>query len=103
MEYREDADVRINDIESRGIILKDENVLVMFRRKDGYEYYTFPGGHMREGETPLQTVLREIEEETTVVAKDLVKVIEYSETVKREKKQYYFFGKWNSGEPVFIW
>jgi len=99
-DYREDADVRINDIESRGIIFKGDSVLLMFRRKDGEEYYTFPGGHMRKGESPEQTALREVEEETTIIAKDLVKVIEHIETVKREKRQYYFLGKWESGTPI---
>ena len=102
MNYKEDADVRINNIESRGIIFKGEDVLIMFRIKDGEEYYVFPGGHMREGETPLENTIREIEEETTIKVKDMELAFEFKNYVKPKKvqKEYYFIGYWESGEPV---
>ncbi|MFA7654665.1 NUDIX domain-containing protein [Candidatus Dojkabacteria bacterium] len=101
-EYREDADLRINEIQSRGIILKGNDILVMFRRKEGREYYTFPGGHMRKGETPLENARREVEEETTITVKDLQIALEYTNYVnpKKEKKEYYFVGYWDSGTPT---
>ncbi|MDD2578073.1 MAG: NUDIX domain-containing protein [Candidatus Dojkabacteria bacterium] len=101
-EFREDADLRINNIQSRGIILKGNNVLVMFRRKEGREYYVFPGGHMRKGETPLENATREIEEETTVIVRDLEIAFEYTSYVKpkKEEKEYYFVGYWDSGIPT---
>ena len=102
MDYREDEDIRNKDIQSRGIILKDDKVLVIFRRKNGEEYYVFPGGHMREGETPVETAIREIEEETTVIVKDLELAFEFFNYVKPKKvmKDYYFVGYWKSGEPL---
>jgi len=102
MNYREDADVRINEIQSRGIILKEDYVLLMFRRKDGDEYYVFPGGHMREGETPLENAIREIEEETTIKVKDMELAFEFKNYVKpnKVKTDYYFVGYWKSRNPV---
>lgn len=102
MDYKEDANVRVNDIQSRGIILKDDMVLVMYRKKDGEEYYVFPGGHMREDETPLENAVREIEEETTIIVKDIELAFEIRNYVKpnKIKVDYYFVGYWKSGEPV---
>jgi 8-oxo-dGTP pyrophosphatase MutT (NUDIX family) len=99
--YHEDSDIRIDNIESRGIILKDDKVLLIFRIKNGGKYYVFPGGHMREGETPLDTAIREIEEETTVKAKDLTLIYELKTHIRNEIiEQYCFLGEWESGEPM---
>lgn len=102
MEYREDADVRLNNIQSRGIILKEDKVLVMFRIKKGNGYYVFPGGHMRKGETPVDTAVREIEEETTIKVKNMELCFEFKNYVKKNKKHvdYYFVGEWKSGIPT---
>ena len=102
MEYREDADIRLNNIQSRGIILNGDKVLLMFRRKNGNEYYVFPGGHMRKGETPQETAEREIEEETTIKVRNLELVFEFRNYIRKDKEQidYYFVGEWKSGEPV---
>lgn len=53
-------------VRAAGIVIHDGALLVMFRRKNGREYYTFPGGSVEEGETPQEAVAREIEEETTI-------------------------------------
>lgn len=100
--YREDADVRINNIQSRGIILKGDLVLVMFRRKKGHEYYVFPGGHMQEGETPLENAVREIYEETTIKVKNMDLAFEFKDYKKPKKteEEHYFVGEWKSGEPT---
>lgn len=50
----------------RGIIVKDNKVLLMHRKKDGEEYWVFPGGHTEEGETPEETLKREIWEEVSL-------------------------------------
>lgn len=102
MEYREDANVRLSNIQSRGIILKKDKVLVMFRIKNGDGYYTFPGGHMRKGEEPIDTAVREIEEETTIKVKDMELAFEFKNYVKKKKveSEYYFVGKWKSGVPM---
>jgi 8-oxo-dGTP pyrophosphatase MutT (NUDIX family) len=77
-------------------------ILVMYRKKNGEEYYVLPGGHMREGETPLENALREIEEETTIKVRNMELALEVRSYIKPDKVkiQYYFVGYWESGEPI---
>lgn len=62
-------------ISSRAVIVQDNKVLTMFRRKikDGEvkEYYVIPGGGQDEGETLEETVIRELKEEMNVDIKVL--------------------------------
>jgi len=62
---------------ARAIIINDGKVLVFFRRRirDGKEvtYYSLPGGHLEEGETFEDTVIREVKEEMNID----VKIIDY--------------------------
>jgi 8-oxo-dGTP diphosphatase len=55
-----------NPIRSAGIVIVNHQLLVMFRKKAGVVYYTFPGGMVEAGETTQQAALREIHEETTI-------------------------------------
>jgi 8-oxo-dGTP pyrophosphatase MutT (NUDIX family) len=48
------------------IVIKDGKILLMYRVKNGEEYWVFPGGGQEEGETTDQTAIREIKEETTI-------------------------------------
>ncbi|MBK1880619.1 NUDIX hydrolase [Pelagicoccus mobilis] len=43
---------------------KLETLMVQHKRKDGTEYWQFPGGGLEKGESPDQAVLRELKEET---------------------------------------
>jgi len=45
------------------IIIKNNNVLLFHRFKNGEEYWVFPGGSIEEGESPEDAVDREIKEE----------------------------------------
>lgn len=49
-----------------GIVIKDKHILLMYRRKNGKEYYTFPGGAQELNETIEETIVRELLEETTI-------------------------------------
>ncbi|MCI8555877.1 MAG: NUDIX domain-containing protein [Clostridia bacterium] len=55
---------------ARGIIIRDNAVLTMFRRKvkEGKvtEYYVLPGGGIEDGENSEETVVRELKEEMSV-------------------------------------
>ena len=62
-------------ISSRAVIIENNKVLTMFRRKvkDGKakEYYVIPGGGQDEGETLEETVVRELKEEMNIDIKVL--------------------------------
>lgn len=46
------------------IIIKDNKILLLYRFKNGEEYYVFPGGGVEDGERVDEAVIREIKEET---------------------------------------
>ena len=48
------------------IIIDDNKILLMHRIKNWKEYYTIPGGWIEKWETPEQTAIREIKEETNL-------------------------------------
>jgi 8-oxo-dGTP diphosphatase len=49
------------------IIIKDQKVmLVQQAKKSAYQLWSFPGGRVEDGETPLQAVRREVYEELGV-------------------------------------
>ncbi|MFH1316236.1 MAG: NUDIX domain-containing protein [Candidatus Woesearchaeota archaeon] len=49
------------------VIIIDKNKILLMRRvEDGREYFVFPGGTIEENETPKETAIREIKEETNL-------------------------------------
>ena len=89
-----------NRIRAAGIVLCDDALLVMFRRRDGREYYTFPGGGVEEGELPADAVVREIREETMVE----VEVGELLYELHREEapmpREFFYRCIYKSGTPT---
>lgn len=49
----------------RGIIERDGKFAMIYNGK--YDYYMFPGGGMEEGESQVETLIREVKEETGLV------------------------------------
>ena len=47
---------------ARAIIIKDDQVLLIYSRK--YDYYKFPGGGIDKNETNIDALIREVKEET---------------------------------------
>jgi ADP-ribose pyrophosphatase YjhB (NUDIX family) len=50
------------------VVVNGDQVLVMKRHKRGRDYAVLPGGGVEEGETAAEAALRELHEETTLVA-----------------------------------
>lgn len=66
----------------RGIILKDGKIAMMHSKK--YDYYKLPGGGMEENESYIDTLIREVREESGLVVKpETIKEFGY---VKRIEK-----------------
>ena len=49
---------------ARAIIIEGNKTLVMYRNKQGNEYFTLVGGQIAEGESMEQALVREVKEET---------------------------------------
>lgn len=79
------------------IMLKNSEVLLMHRLKDGEEYYTFPGGGVDANEAIEDAVVREIKEETCMPTEieRLLYIHNYEVS-----DQYYYLCKYISGEPA---
>lgn len=100
MVFNEDQSIRIENIQSRGFVVKGDSILIMYRKRNGEEYYVFPGGHMQEGETPEETTIREVEEETTIkctIQKKAYEITDYSND--NPQIQHFYICDYVSGEP----
>lgn len=83
-----------------GVILENNKVLlVQVKSMKGRKIWTFPKGHIEQGETPRQAALREVLEETgykAAIVKPLLKV-RYAFTLKgryvRKVVQWYLMKK----------
>ena len=76
------------------VFMHRKNVI---RNKDYQEYYTFPGGHLEEGETLEEGVIREIKEEFGIHVKVVRKLYEL-ENSRVNMKEYFFLCEYVDGE-----
>ena len=83
-------------IRAVGIIIKDNQILLIHRFKDGKEYYTFPGGGVEDSEQVEEAVIREIKKETTLEIK-ITKLL-YSHVYDNDTAQYFYLCEYVSGE-----
>jgi len=60
-DYMFDTSIRVG-----AVIIFNNRVLLNHRVKKGNEYYVFPGGHVKQGESFINAVIREIKEETNL-------------------------------------
>lgn len=89
-------------IRAVGICIKDNEILLMWRKKEGREYWVFPGGGVEDNEKPEESVLRELQEETTVTAK--VEKLLYHHIYDHNENnwgsdQYFYLCSYISGTP----
>ncbi len=85
-------------ITARGIIIHDDEVILMYRRKkiNGIikEYYAIPGGHVENGETLEECLIREIKEEFSIN----IEILDFLGIVnKGEREEHLYLCKWISG------
>ena len=50
----------------RGIIIDNGKILLMYRYKNGMEYWVVPGGGIEAGESEIEALMREMKEETNL-------------------------------------
>ena len=84
---------------ARAVVIHGDKVLVVHSKK--YNYYKFPGGGIRAGETHEETVIREVQEEIGYVVKpdsfrEYGRVIRKQKDAKDEKRiflqeNFYYF------------
>lgn len=82
----------------RAIVIRDGQLLVMHRNKFGTEYDTLPGGGIEPGEAPDDAVVRELNEETSVVIGDK-RLVYQEEAGDPFGTQLIYLCTYVSGEP----
>lgn len=87
---------------ARAVIISDNKLLVFYRRKviDGkvISYYAIPGGHLEDGETLSETVIREIKEEMNLD----IEIINYlGKIVVFNQEEHYYHAKIIGGNLKF--
>lgn len=85
-------------IRAVAIIIKNEEVLLMFRRNRKKEFYVFPGGGVEDNESIEEGVLREVKEETCLEVK-IEKLLCHHHYIK-DSDQYFYLCSYISGEPM---
>ena len=83
-------------IRAVGVVIKDKELLVMWRKRPEKEYYTFPGGGVEEGEKVQDAVVRELLEETSVQVK--IKKLLYHVKYSDGSEQCFYLCDYVSGE-----
>ncbi|MEI6850335.1 MAG: NUDIX domain-containing protein [Candidatus Saccharibacteria bacterium] len=84
-------------IRAVSITIRNDEILLMHRIKDGFDYYTFPGGGVEVGETVEKAVVRELIEEATMKVK--VGKLLYHHIYDNNSEQFFYLCKHVSGEP----
>lgn len=86
------------------VLVQHEQVLLVWRRKQGEEYYCLPGGHIKakRNELPAAAAVREMKEEADI---DVHGVQHLGTLRNQERQEYYFLAtSWEGAvaEPQFV-
>jgi 8-oxo-dGTP diphosphatase len=68
-------------------LIEDGKIALIERHKQGIQYFSFPGGHVEEGESPVEAAVREAKEELGL---DVAVKREIARMLWRERWQHYY-------------
>ena len=83
-------------IRAVGILIKNNKVLLI-HRKNEKEYWVFPGGGVEEKESIEEAIIRELQEETSIVIK--INKLLYHHIYDNNTEQFFYLCDYISGEP----
>jgi len=84
-------------IRASAIIVKDNQILLVHRRKEGREYWVLPGGGIEEGEAGEEAIKREVKEETGLSCKE-IKLAFKTQTYKGGNEHPFYFCETEEGK-----
>ena len=88
-------------VRTSAIIIKDNKILLMHRKKNGKEYWVFPGGGVEDTETAKEGIIREVKEETNLeVTKCNLAFMAYNEA--SQKDEPFYFCEVTDGTPEIV-
>lgn len=77
------------NVRTSAIILRGNKILLIHRKKEGEEYWVFPGGGVEDTETSEEGIVREVKEETNLdVLECKLAFMAYNEASKKEEPFY---------------
>lgn len=83
-------------IRAVGILIKKNKVLLI-HRKNEKEYWVFPGGGVEEKESIEEAIIRELQEETSIVIK--INKLLYHHIYDNNTEQFFYLCDYIFGEP----
>lgn len=87
----------VNAATARGIVLHNNQILLIERWRDGKHYFTVPGGHIEPGETLEMALVREMLEEASIEVAPLREVFTL---IGGDPEHHIFLCEYVSGTPM---